>query len=252
MAADPTYSALRAYDRRVAGMLADPECVGELLLVGIGMARSLDLGEPPLTSSGSLPIVAIAKQVYGHNWLPSSLLYPNAQTKRADSNPYKRIRDVFRHDRRRYRPEDDTRWHMVTCGRPMVRRDGLCDKDASHKQRVIDPVTGFRQWVGACSNRTCRDWLADLVARNARELADNPPPIPAANTGGVLERHLPEVDWWAVWRSVDPTWTPPPEGRPFERPALRLVTFDPDETYSDDEPVVTARLALVVHEGGWR
>ena len=36
------------------------------------------------------------------------------------------------HDRRRYRSDDVDRWWGVTCGRPMVRRDGLCGRDASH------------------------------------------------------------------------------------------------------------------------
>jgi hypothetical protein len=251
MTAEHSYAALRAYDQRIAGMLADPECVGELLLVGIGIARSLDFGDPPLTDAGAVPMRIVAEQVYGNRWLPGSMLYPDAQTKRADTNPYKRIRDVFHLDRRRYRPNDDTRWHAVTCGRPMVRRAGLCGRPASHTQRVTDPATGLRQWLGACSNRPCRDWLTDVMARNAADLAEHPAPQPAANTGGVLERHFPEIDWWTIWRKVDPKWTPPPEGRPFERPTLRLITVDPDGD-AEAEPVVTARPALVVHQGGWR
>jgi hypothetical protein len=36
-------------------MLGDPECVGDLLLVGIVFARSLDLGDPPLDKEWQLP-----------------------------------------------------------------------------------------------------------------------------------------------------------------------------------------------------
>lgn len=61
----PSYTALRDHNRRVAGMLADPECVGEVLLVGIGMARCVDLDEPPWGEDGSMPMKVIAEQVYG-------------------------------------------------------------------------------------------------------------------------------------------------------------------------------------------
>ena len=116
------------------------------------------------------------------------------------------------------------------------------------QQRLTDPVTGHRRAVGACSRPACRAWFADLLARNAAELKAHPPPVPAANTGGVLERHLPEINWWKVWRHVDKNWSPPPEGEKFERPKLTLLLGDPDEA-ADEQP---ARPALVVHEGGWR
>lgn len=246
----PSYTALRDHNRRVAGMLADPECVGEVLLVGIGMARCVDLDEPPWGEDGSMPMKVIAEQVYGRRWLPTRLLGAGNLSTTADTNPFRRIRDVFRADRRRYEPADTDRWAFVACGRPMVRRDGLCGRSASRKVRVTDPVSGLRQWLGACSNGACRLWLEGLLVRNSAELAATPPPAPAANTGGVLERHLPEVDWWAVWRAVDSTWSPPPEGRAFERPTLRLLVAEDGD--GEPEPVVTGRPVLVVHEGGWR
>lgn len=44
----PTAEQLLAHNDRVRRMLADPECVGELLLVGIGMARcGDDTAAPP-------------------------------------------------------------------------------------------------------------------------------------------------------------------------------------------------------------
>src|SRR5204863_4325418 len=132
----------------------------------------------------------------------------------------------------------------AVCGRSMLRREGVCGRGASWNQqrRLTDPLTGKRHTVGACSQPKCRAWFADLLARNAAELKTHPAPRPAANTGGVLERHLSEIDWWTVWRHVDPDWTPPPEGERFVRPTLTLVMTDPE-----DMPVTaSARPALVV------
>jgi hypothetical protein len=244
-----SYAALRAHHQRLTGMYADPECVGELLLVGAAMGRSIDLGDPGWVD-GSMPMKAIADAVYGHHWLPGQMLVPGRH--RGDDHPRKRIRSVFFADRRRYDPDSDpdaTQWAMLTCGRPMVRRDGLCHRHATNSKRLTDPATGLRSYVGACGQKACKAWLADLLERNRTELAANPAPTPAANTGGVLERHLPEIDWWAVWRHVDKNWSPPPEGRPFERPTLKLVVDGPVE---DEVPAVTARPVLQVLEGGWR
>jgi hypothetical protein len=87
-----------------------------------------------------------------------------------------------------------------------------------------------------------------MLARNAAELKANPAPVPPANTGGVLERHLPEIDWWKVWTHVDKSWSPPPEGERFHKPKLTLVMGEPEENVV----VEMRRPALVVHEGGWR
>jgi hypothetical protein len=248
--ADLTFSQLRSHEKRIAGMLADPECVGELLLVGIGMARSLDLGEPAWVD-GSMPLGPIVEAIYGRQWLPTRLVGVGKLHTTADSNPYRRIHSVFHADRRRYDPDFDggRAWHSLICGRPMIRRDGLCSRNATTTRRLADPLTGLRSWVGCCSQRTCKDWFAEVLARNVAELKAHPAPEPPANTGGVLERHMPEIDWWAVWRHIDKNWSPPPEGERFHRPKLTLVMTDPDEV-----PVSTTatRPALVVHDGGWR
>lgn len=247
----PTSAQMRAHEKRVAGMYRDPECVGELLLVGIAMARSIDLGDPGWGADGSMPTRVISERVYGNRRLPTQMLGVGQPHTSADSNPYHRLRNLFRADRRRYDPDYDMGarpWGMVTCGRPMVRRDGLCQRDATTTRRVTDPATGLRSWVGACGQKPCRAWLAGLLERNRAEVVANPPPAPAANTGGVLERHLPEIDWWKVWRHVDKDWTPPPEGRPFTKPRLTLLVGDDDP----DAPTVTARPTLQVLDGGWR
>jgi hypothetical protein len=97
----PTYAQLRAHDKRVAGMLADPECVGEILLVGIGMARSLDLGDPPWVD-GYMPMPVIADAIYGRRQLPGGLLGTVHLHDRGDHRPRYRIKSVFFADRRRY------------------------------------------------------------------------------------------------------------------------------------------------------
>jgi hypothetical protein len=249
---EPTYTVLRAHNQRIAQMLADPDCVGELLLVGFGMARSVDLGDPPFGDNGYMPLKPIAHAIYGDRRLPGNLLGTVHLSDRGDHRPSRRIRDVFFADRRRYSPDvdGDRHWGEVTCGRPMVRRDGLCGRSAStNARRLTDPLTGQRRWVGACSQPACKQWFTDLLDRNRAELAAHPAPVPAANTGGVLERHLPEIDWWKVWRAVDPQWVPPPEGRRFERPTLTLVV---DDEPGELVPVVSARPSLRVLEGGWR
>lgn len=246
-AASPT--ALIRHNQRIAGMLADHECVGELLLVGIAMARAVDLGDPPW-HDGTMDIRAIAEQVYGRRQQPGPIVGALRYSDRGDHRPRRRIRDIFHLDRRRYCPDvdGDRGWHSVTCGRPMIRRPGLCDRNASNPVRLVDPVNGTRRWVGACSHRACQDWLSGVVARNRDELAGHPAPQPPANTGGVLERHLPEIDWWQIWRHLDPKWSPPPEGRTWSRPTLTVLVEDEPET-----PVVpVARPSLAVLEGGWR
>lgn len=249
----PTYAGLRAHEKRIAGMLADGECVGELLLVGIGMARCLDLGDPVWPAGESMPLKPIAYAVYGRYRLGMDMLLPD-RSAHGDTHPRRRIRDVFFQDRRRYSASVDgdssPGWGTI-CGRPMQRREGLCGRSASwdQKRRLTDPLTGRRHTVGACSQPRCRSWFADLLERNATELKAHPAPVPPANTGGVLERHLAEIDWWKVWRHVDENWTPPPEGERFTRPTLTLVMSDGDD---DPQVVPAARPALTVHEGGWR
>jgi hypothetical protein len=250
----PSAADLYVHDQRVTRMLADPDCVGELLLVGIGMARCIDLNDPPWNEDGYMPTSTIAKAIYGNRALPSSIVGTIHLTDRGDRRASRRIRDVFYADRRRYSPDvdGDRHWAHVTCGRPMVRREGLCGRSASsNARRLTDPATGQRRWVGACSQPACKQWFTDLLDRNRAELAAHPAPVPPANTGGVLERHLPEIDWWKVWRAVDKDWSPPPEGRAFERPTLRLV-MDVDRDEVESPPVTAVRPRLVVHEGGWR
>jgi hypothetical protein len=231
-------------------MLADPECAGELLLVGIGMARCVDLGDPPWTDDGRMDLRAVADRIYGRRRLATGMIIGTVHYDRAETSPRQRIQGVFFADRRRYSAEvdGDPGFHGVTCGRPMLRREGVCGRGAAHYlcRTLIDPATGQRRTVGACTQKLCRAWFDDLLARNAAELKKHPAPEPPANTGGVLQRHLPELNWPKIWSRVDKDWRPPPEGVRFERPKLTLIHGD------EDMPVTVPRPTLVVHDGGWR
>lgn len=61
---------------------------------------------------------------------------------------------------------------------------------------------------------------------NRHAVAVEPVLRPPANAGGVLARHIPEIDWEACWIKLDPEWTKPPEVEPEEipvAPRLRLI-----------------------------
>lgn len=248
---DPSYTALRRHNERIAAMLADPDCVGELLLVGIALARGVDLNDPaPLGKEYRLGDVAA--HLYGPVRYCADLALPMGpgwqERHRTSGGNNRRLKDVLRADIRRYVPTGRA-FHSVACGRPRIRTAGLCDRNASpnHTHRLTDPATGERMWVGACNQTACKAWIAAVVANNREECAANNVPVPPANVGGVLERHLSEIDWWALYRWLDPTWTPPPEAEPFRKPTLTLVVGDDD----DPEPAITARPTLTVMRGGW-
>lgn len=246
----PTHDALRRHNQRITRMLADHECVGELLLVGIALARAVDLDNPPFGAGEKLSLSVFADRVYGNRRIRSGHIATCGCTAHtADERPRQRIRDVIRADIRRYRPTDS--YDRVTCGRPMPQRDtGRCGRSPHHQHisRLTDPATGERTYVAACNYTAHKAWWAALRAENQRQLAETPAPVPPANTGGVLDRHLPEIDWWAIWSHLDPRWTPPPEGETWRKPTLTLLVED-----EPDVPVVpAARPALTVVKGGWR
>ncbi len=243
-------AAFRAHEHRCQAMLADPDCVGELLLVGLAMARSVDLDWPTPIGDG-YRLKDVARAVYGNIRIYTDLALPATpgwQERRfhATSGAYQRLLAVLRADIRRYTPTDSS---LVDCGRPRVRTDGTCGRPASpnHLRRLIDPATGERWWVGACSQTACKAWFAAVVEANRAECATHDVPVPAANTGGVLERHLPEIDWWKVWSHIDDKWSPPPEAEPFHRPRLQLILGDADVDPTPARP----RPELVALKGGW-
>ncbi len=218
-----SHEALHRHTERIGRMLADPDCHGDLLIVGIVCARAVDLGQPEWEGLTLNTIADLALTGQERRWA---------------------IRTVIRDDIRRYKTTSN--YWAVTCGRPMLRRDGLCGRNGTHKKVVVDVVSGERTWIGACSNVACRAWLDAVAAENRRLVEEHPPPVPPANRGGVLDRHLPEIDWWAIWRHLDPKWSPPPEGNVWRRPTLTVLVED------EPQPAATSRPALTVLEGGWR
>lgn len=197
-----TYTTLRTYQERVAAMLADPECTDDLLLLGLAL---LDFAV--LRSDRAATFNHHAAKVLGRV-------------------PDYRIRNLLRGDIRRYDAlrDADSVGPARTCGAPMIRRQGPCGASAVHRALLTDADTGRQQWLAGCRRHT--DWFEARVRSNRAAVEHMPVVRPAANAGGVLARHIPEIDWEAAWLRLDPAWTPPPEEEPQEvplAPKLRLV-----------------------------
>ena len=240
---------LRQHDQRVAGMLADPELVGELLMIGLVWARAVDLEDPPLEGL----IQASARAVYGPGQArmlpPVMLLGEAAPRARTSGGGSRRVVDVLRTDIRRYRP--DTR-RADRCQRPIQGRskdNELCGRSAQwRRDPFVDPTDGTRHHVGACAQPRCTSWWMRLLAENRQLLEQHPAPEPAANSGGVLARHLDEIDWTSLYGHLDPAWKPPREEQGWPvRPRLQVLIGDGDATDSEAAPA-----ALTLLEGGWR
>lgn len=195
---------LRRHDRRVAGMLADPECVGDLLLVGVVLARWLDFTYRSSTDADGLSDAEIDQAVFGGDG--------------------QRVAQTVLNDVRRYDPTGDAD-QVTCCGSPFSAGPGGCRRPAVKKVR-LSQAGGEQRWVGSC--------IEHAVAFNALVVEHGALAVPvtgAANAGGVLARHLPEFDWHEVYRSFDERWKPPREAAPDgrRRPVLRIVgrTFRP-------------------------
>jgi hypothetical protein len=188
-----TFTALREYRRRVKAMLDDTECTGDLLALGVAL---LDF--------------AILRTSESRSW------DDYAQRAWGDTNNW-RVRHVLKSDIRRYDALKDAgeRDPARKCGAPMIRRQGPCGQSATRRTLLTDPVTGRRQWLSTCTRHL--PWFeqrlhANRMAVNEYEAVVAPP----ANTGGVLARHIPEIDWESTWKKLDPQWIRPPEAEPEE------------------------------------
>lgn len=199
-----TFSVLREYRRRIEAMLDDPECSGDLFALGVSL----------------LDYAILRIDVNERSWR-----YYGSRAWGSDRHGYT-VRDVLRRDIRRYDALKDAeaRDPACRCGAPMIRRKGPCGNSAGRRALLTDPDTGRKQWLAACSRHA--DWFDVRVRANRERCEVETITIPAANTGGVLARHIPEIDWQATWRKLDPTWTPPPEGEDEptrSKPKLSLI-----------------------------
>lgn len=198
-----TYSALREYRKRIKAMLDDPECTEDLFGLGVAL---LDFAVLRIDDERSWRHYAEKAwgQVSGY-----------------------RINGVLRSDIRRYDAVADAteRDPARRCGAPMVRRKGPCGQSASRRALLTDSLTGRKQWLAGCKRH--EEWFNAQVRADRQAVEESPEVVrPAANVGGVLARHVPEIDWHALWVKLDPEWTPPPEAEPeivTVYPKLRLV-----------------------------
>lgn len=233
--AAPTTTALRRYQECIAAMFADPALYGDLLLIGVELAGRSHLDGPRCH--------------------PSLIFGPGARsvTTNADGDKHvydsrvQRWRGAMRDDIRRYDYRHDPAYQQYAlCGAPMIRRDGPCGKSATIWSLVTDLDTGRRLQVGACSRH--RSWYEAETGRaaqehTARKAAHQGVPVPPANTGGILRRHLPGFDWPDLWRRLDPNWVEAPEVEPFIPPVLTLHIND--DLDPDQGPATRPALTLI-------
>lgn len=195
-------------------MLEDPELGGDLLLVGLVLAARLDFGLMPATNMSEIGALAFGKG------------------RRRDSQ---QVRYLLKGDIRRYRRPQSS-WDD-RCDAPMIRRDGPCGKAASSAYMgwLTDWTTGVSTLHRACSRHN--DWWRQEQRRNR---ADKPDivPLPYANHGGLLRKHLPEFGWPKLWAKLDPKWVEHPEVVPWPKPPLSLVLGDGDGAVQRGRPLL--------------
>lgn len=249
MTAAATYSALRTYQRCVARLMADPDVTGDLLLVGLWLARATILREPPTTTGSGWQLTDIASALYPPVDLPE--ITGLGVTRPAYYGPDAgRVERVLRDDIRRYDAWAEAgtpRGRFGPCAGPMARRP-ICGKPTSMGTFLTDIATGRRRMLGAC--RKHEAWYWAEVRRNRAEVAGADVPAPPANAGGVLARYI-DIDWPALWRGIDPDWTPPAEElarpAPAGPPKLTLVVTPEVEL---SRPAAERRRAFAVLDGG--
>lgn len=230
MTAGHSYSTLRAYERCVAGMLADPQVTGDLLLVGMWLARLVHLR--------GFDVPDQWMSVCAADLLP------------AEFDGWK-VWDVLKRDIRRYdlwADQPGKRGVPKPCAGPAVRK-ATCGKPAYRWALFTDVHTGRRRMVGACRKHV--DWFEAERRANLDAVKSTEVPRPPANAGGGLVPHLPGIDWPALWRGLDPEWTAPPEVETWAKPTLRLLVTPPSQPDSPDrsEPRCLTRPRFAVING---
>jgi len=129
----------------------------------------------------------------------------------------------------------------------MLRRPGTCDRARSCYGYLTDWATGERNWIVACTRHG--GWWN---ARRAENEASRParPPVPAANHGGVLARHFPELPWPQVWTwATGGTGFEHPEERSWPRRSLMQYLEDGCERTAPTSSPATAATSLPTTPG---
>ena len=205
----PPFAAMRDHHRRIEAMIADEECVGDLMLLGVALARWVDYHLPALAKGERLTWERLGRLV--------------VKPSRSGSLE---VKQILKRDIRRYDPITDAGSHFFQsrCGAPMIRRQGPCGGPSTRQVLVSDPDTGRKSWLSGCTRHA--DWF---TAQRIKSREVEPARMPFANAGGVLARHFPDIDWPDLYRKLDPQWAPPPEGEYedddllIDRPKLRLI-----------------------------
>jgi hypothetical protein len=219
---EPSYAALRSYEGCVAALMSDPQVTGDLLLVGLWLARAVHLRRPEPDGDGCWHLSDIAADVFGMSTQPAMFAFGEWHRPQATGPDVHRVVQVLRADIRRYDPRADTgrpRWARTPCAAPMVRR-ATCGRPSVMGGLLTEVETGRRFDVGAC--RRHEAWFVAEVRRNREAVAAVAVPRPPANVGGLLAAHI-DIDWTALWRVLDPQWTAPPEVDSWAPPKLRLL-----------------------------
>lgn len=207
---------------RIAEMLTDPELGGELLLVGTTMAGIIDHA-----AASNLSIKTIHLLAYGARGrqvrIDSDVREPVPSRNGQLEWDRSRAGEVLRRDARRYEPPEV---RDLYCPAPTPRKE-QCGRTMTTFGLVNDWATGEKYHLGACNTHFA--WLLEEQERVESLRPEVGEVLPYANTGGLLARHFPEVDWPQLWRQLDPRWREYPEREPVEprtTPSLSLVVSD--------------------------
>ncbi|MEU7170343.1 hypothetical protein ABZ949_02480 [Micromonospora tulbaghiae] len=222
-----SFAALRAHHRCTEQMIADPELTGDLLLIGMWLSRATHLTLPaPAEEEGGTSrwtLDDIARDLFPLQTNPGMYFAGEWTSPQTTGPDVWRVVELLKNDIRRYDPAADRpgpAWARVPCSGPMVRRP-VCGQPGQTWRYFTIPETGRKQVKGACRKHHdwfMAEWKANVAAVNAATV-----PVPPANVGGRLARHLPDIDWPALWVGLDPAWVAPPEVETSARPRLRLV-----------------------------
>lgn len=215
-----TYSALRAHERCVAGLYADPDVTGDLLLVGMWLARAVHLRQPEPAAGAGWSLADIARDLFPLAG-SAAMDFGGQQVQEQETGPdVWKVAEVLKQDIRRYDwRADSPLYGYPTCSGPMVRR-GRCGRKSMTWALLTDLATGRQRMLGCC--RQHLDWWQGEMSANRQECAFAEIPRPAANAGGALARHV-DIDWPALWSGLDPQWVAPPEVDSWVRPNLRVI-----------------------------